>query len=60
MSNEAFSRVKLDTLLAARIWDALDTSAMPFEVNLPEGISERVRRRHIATLAAAEKNFEED
>ena len=60
MSNEAFSRVKLDTLLAARIWDALDTHAMPFEVNLPEGISERVRRRHIATPAAAEKNFEED
>ena len=60
MSNEAFSRVKIDTLLAARVWDALDTKAMPFEVMLPEGISERVRRRHIATPAAAEKNFGED
>ena len=39
MSNEAFSRVKIDTLLAARVWDALDTNAMPFEVMLPEGIS---------------------
>ena len=54
------SRVKIDTLLAARVWDALDTNAMPFEVMLPEGISERVRRRHIATPAAAEKNFGED
>ena len=60
MSNEAFSRVKIDTLLAARGWDALDTNAMPFEVMLPEGISERVCRRHIATPAAAEKNFGED
>lgn len=60
MSNEAFSRVKIYTLLAARVWDALDTNAMPFGVMLPEGISERVRRRHIATSAAAEKNFGED
>ena len=60
MTKEAFARVNVDTLLAARVWDALDTNALPFEVKLPEGISERVRRRHIATPAAAAKNFGEN
>ena len=60
MTNEAFARVKIDTLLAARVWDALDTNAMPFKVMPPEGISERVRRRHVTTPATAEKNFGED
>lgn len=60
MTNEAFARVKIDALLAAQAWDTLDTNAVPFEVMLPEGISECVRRRHVATPAAAEQNFRED
>ena len=60
MTNETFARVKIDALLAAQGWDTLDTNAMPFEVMLPEGSSERVRRRHIATPAEAKKNFGED
>jgi type I restriction enzyme, R subunit len=32
MTNEAFARVKIDALLAAQGWDALDTNAVRFEV----------------------------
>ena len=37
MSNEAFARVKIDALLAAQGWDTLDTNAVRFEVQLPDG-----------------------
>jgi type I restriction enzyme R subunit len=37
MSNEAFARVKIDALLAAQGWDVLDTIAVRFEVQLPDG-----------------------
>jgi type I restriction enzyme R subunit len=37
MTNEAFARVKIDALLAAQGWDVLDTSAVRFEVQLPDG-----------------------
>jgi type I restriction enzyme R subunit len=37
MSNEAFARVKIDSLLAAQGWDVLDTNAVRFEVQLPDG-----------------------
>jgi len=37
MSNEAFARVKIDALLAAQGWDTLDTRAVRFEVQLPDG-----------------------
>ena len=37
MTNEAFARVKIDTLLAAQGWDTLDTNAVRFEVMLPDG-----------------------
>lgn len=37
MSNEAFARVKIDALLAAQGWDVLDTNAVRFEVQLPDG-----------------------
>lgn len=37
MTNEAFARVKIDALLAAQGWDALDTNAVRFEVQLPDG-----------------------
>ncbi|HZT56696.1 MAG TPA: hypothetical protein VFA35_10745 [Burkholderiaceae bacterium] len=37
MTNEAFARVKIDSLLAAQGWDTLDTNAVRFEVQLPDG-----------------------
>ncbi|MCA3069433.1 MAG: DEAD/DEAH box helicase family protein [Rhodocyclaceae bacterium] len=37
MSNEAFARVKIDALLAAQGWDTVDTNAVRFEVQLPDG-----------------------
>jgi type I restriction enzyme, R subunit len=37
MTNEAFARVKIDALLAAQGWDTLDTNAVRFEVQLPDG-----------------------
>jgi type I restriction enzyme R subunit len=37
MSNEAFARVKIDALLAAQGWDVLDTNAVRFEIQLPDG-----------------------
>jgi type I restriction enzyme R subunit len=37
MTNEAFARVKIDALLAAQGWDVLDTTAVRFEVQLPDG-----------------------
>ena len=37
MTNEAFARVKIDALLAAQGWDVLDTNAVRFEVQLPDG-----------------------
>lgn len=37
MSNEAIARVKIDALLAAQDWDVLDTTAVGFEVRLPDG-----------------------
>jgi type I restriction enzyme R subunit len=37
MTNEAFSRVKIDALLTAQGWDTLDTNAVRFEVMLPNG-----------------------
>ena len=37
MKNEAFARVKIDALLAAQGWDTLDTNAVRFEVQLPDG-----------------------
>lgn len=37
MTNEAFARVKIDALLAAQGWDTLDTTAVRFEVQLPDG-----------------------
>lgn len=37
MSNEACARVKIDALLAAQGWDLLDTTAVRFEVQLPDG-----------------------
>jgi type I restriction enzyme R subunit len=39
MTNEAFARVKIDALLAAQGWDTLDTNAVRFEVQLPDGTS---------------------
>ena len=60
MTNEAFARAKIDALLALQGWDALDSNAVPFEVMLPDGIAECVRRRHITVPAAAEQNFRED
>jgi type I restriction enzyme R subunit len=37
MKNEAFARVKIDSLLTAQGWDTLDTNAVRFEVQLPDG-----------------------
>jgi type I restriction enzyme R subunit len=37
MTNEAFARVKIDALLAAQGWNTLDTNAVRFEVQLPDG-----------------------
>jgi type I restriction enzyme, R subunit len=37
MSNEAFARVKIDALLAEQGWDTLDTNAVRFEVQFPDG-----------------------
>jgi type I restriction enzyme R subunit len=37
ISNEAFARVKIDALLAAQGRDVLDTNAVRFEVQLPDG-----------------------
>ncbi|MBN9206908.1 type I restriction endonuclease [Methylibium petroleiphilum] len=37
MTNEAFARVKIDALLSAQGWDTLDTNAVRFEVQLPDG-----------------------
>ena len=37
MTNEAFARVKIDALLATQGWDVLDTNAVRFEVQLPDG-----------------------
>lgn len=36
-TNEAFARVKIDTLLAAQGWNTLDTNAVRFEVVMPDG-----------------------
>jgi type I restriction enzyme R subunit len=36
-TNEAFSRVRIDTQLKNQGWDVLDTSAVRFEVVLPDG-----------------------
>ena len=38
MTNEAYARVKIDTLLAAQVWGPLDTNAAPFEVMPPENL----------------------
>ena len=35
MTNEAFARVRIDVLLAARGRDTLDTNAVRFEANCP-------------------------
>ncbi len=37
MTNEAFARVKIDALLSAQGWNMLDTNAVRFEVQLPDG-----------------------
>ena len=37
MTNEAFARVKIDAMLAAQGWDTLDTNAVRFEAQLPDG-----------------------
>ena len=37
MTNEAFARVKIDALLTGQGWDTLDTNAVRFEVQLPDG-----------------------
>jgi len=37
MSNEAFARVRIDALLSAQGWDTLDTNAVRFEIQLPDG-----------------------
>lgn len=37
MTNEAFSRVRIDALLTAQGWDTLNTNAVRFEVMLPDG-----------------------
>lgn len=36
-TNEAFARVKIDTLLAAQGWNTQDTNAVRFEVFMPDG-----------------------
>lgn len=36
-NNEAFARVKIDTLLAAQGWNTQDTNAVRFEVPMPDG-----------------------
>lgn len=36
-TNEAFARVKIDTLLAAQGWNTQDTNAVRFEVVMPDG-----------------------
>lgn len=36
-TNEAFSRAQIDALLTAQGWDVLDTNAVRFEVQLPDG-----------------------
>jgi type I restriction enzyme R subunit len=36
-TNEAFARVKIDTLLAAQGWNTQDTNAVRFEVPMPDG-----------------------
>ncbi|GMV48354.1 MAG: hypothetical protein AMXMBFR66_37520 [Pseudomonadota bacterium] len=37
MTNEAFARAQIDVLLEAQGWDLLDSSAVRFEVQLPDG-----------------------
>jgi hypothetical protein len=37
MTKEAFARLKIDALLAAKGWDTLDTNAVRFEVQLRHG-----------------------
>ncbi|MFO1294731.1 MAG: DEAD/DEAH box helicase family protein [Rubrivivax sp.] len=37
MTNEAFARAQIDAWLALQGWDLLDTSAVRFEVQLPDG-----------------------
>ncbi len=37
MTNEAFARAQIDALLEAQGWDLLDSSAVRFEVQLPDG-----------------------
>lgn len=37
MTNEAFARVRIDTLLAAQGWDTQGKNAVRFEVMLPDG-----------------------
>ncbi len=56
MSNEAVARVKIDALLTAQGWDTLDTSAVRFEVRLPDGTRADyvLRDRHGRSLAVIE------
>ena len=35
-TNEAFARVKIDSLLAAQGWNTQDTNAVRFEVPMPD------------------------
>ena len=53
MTNEAYARVKIDTLLAAQVWGPLDTNALPFEVMPPENLwgQARIIVENISTLA---------
>jgi type I restriction enzyme R subunit len=37
MTNEAYARVKIDALLATQGWNPLDTTAVRYEVVLPDG-----------------------
>lgn len=59
MTNEAFARVKIDALLAAQAWDTLDTNAVRFEVQLPDGTrADRVlcdRHGHALTVIEAKR-----
>ena len=36
-TNEAFARVKIDSLLAAQGWNTQDTNVVRFEVPMPDG-----------------------
>lgn len=56
MGNEAFARVKIDALLAAQGLDTLNTNAVRFEVQLPDGTrADRVQGdRHGRSLAVIE------